>query len=137
MTKAFSTAKNLHDVKASLRSLGEWRGASLNVVLADNSGNIGYTLTSSSPIRKHEYPHMGSRVLDGTTSYYDWVKLVPIQFLPFVMNPKKGYYATANQRIVPENSRFDIGASLTNTARALRIDEVLSGGIKQGKKFNT
>lgn len=52
------------------------------------------------------------------------------------MNPKKGFYHTANQRIVPENSKFDFGATQVNTARAIRIGEIISEGIRQGKKFD-
>lgn len=135
LTQGMARSRTLEELRTKVQALKEWRGPSLNIVLADNSGNIGYTLTSSSPMRKHEYPHMGSRMLEGTSSQNDWIKLVPMEFLPFVLNPKKGYYQTANQRIVPENSRFDIGASLMNTGRALRVNEIISEGIKEGKKF--
>ena len=43
---------------------------------------------------------------------------------------------TANHRIVPENSKFDMGASMISTGRSLRIQEVLEKGIKEGKKFD-
>jgi len=38
---------------------------------------------------------------------------------------------------VPENSKFDMGAAMVNTGRSVRIDELLSQGIQQGKKFDT
>ena len=109
----------------------------MNIVLADRAGNIGYMLVSSSPKRKGDYPNLGCRVFDGTTSKHDWEGIVELKHLPFVLNPKKGFYHTANQRIVPEHSKFDFGATQVNTARAIRIGELISEGIKQGKKFDS
>ena len=43
---------------------------------------------------------------------------------------------TANNRIVPENSKTDIGATMISTGRSLRIQEVLEKGIREGKKFD-
>lgn len=53
-----------------------------------------------------------------------------------MLNPAKGYYMTANNRIVPENSKTDIGATMISTGRSLRIQEVLEKGIREGKKFD-
>jgi len=43
---------------------------------------------------------------------------------------------TANHRIVPENSKYDIGASMVSTGRSLRIQEVIEQKIKKGEKFS-
>jgi len=68
--------------------------------MADTSGNIGYMLASSIPIRKDKTPYIGCRVLDGTTSEFDWEKdqYLPLSELPRVINPKQGYIMTANNR---------------------------------------
>jgi penicillin amidase len=104
--------------------------------MADTSGNIGYALLSASPIRGNEYPYLGCRVLDGTTSSHDWQGIVGMDSLPIVLNPAKGYYMTANHRVVPENSKLDIGATMISTGRSLRIQEVIEKGIREGKKFD-
>ena len=72
----------------------------MNLVLADNSGNIGYIHAASLPIRKNTTPYIGCRVLDGTTSAYDWVpfKNAPIIAQPRSYNPERGYIVTANNR---------------------------------------
>ena len=59
---------------ASMDKLGEdgYRGGPFNLLLADSEGNIGYTLLLSYPNRKNKTPFIGSRVLDGTTSEFDW-----------------------------------------------------------------
>lgn len=68
--------------------------------MADRDGNIGYSLVTAYPVRgDHEYPYMGCRVLDGTQSKYDWSEEgVPLTDLPFSLNPKKGYFVSANNR---------------------------------------
>ena len=52
---------------------GGYRGVTVNLVMADNSGNIGYQLLAPLPIRKDTTPFLGLRVLDGRKSDYDWV----------------------------------------------------------------
>lgn len=104
--------------------------------MADTSGNIGYSLLSAAPKRKNDYPYLGTTILDGTTSKHDWEGLVDLKYLPFSINPKKGYYVTANQRVVPENAKYDYGATMVSTARALRIDEMIQQKMQKGHKFN-
>jgi len=60
--------------------------------LADNSGNIGFMLATSIPIRKNDFTYLGCRVLDGTTSKYDWTGLADFSQAPFHLNAEKGYY---------------------------------------------
>ena len=129
-------SKNLFEGRDRIHAMGVWNSVPINLVVADTSGNIGYMLLSASPQRKNEYPYLGCHILDGTTSEHDWEGIVDVKTLPRGFNPEKGYYVTANQRIVPENSKFDIGASMVNTGRSVRIDQLLSEGIKQGKKFD-
>lgn len=129
-------SKDLPEFYQGIKSIGTYLSVPQNLVLADTSGNIGYMLLSSSPKRGNEYPYLGCRVLDGTSSQHDWEGIVGVDHLPMVMNPSKGYYMTANNRIVPEKSKFDIGGTMISTGRALRIKEVLEKGIKEGKKFD-
>ena len=50
----------------------------MNLVLADNGGDIGYMMLVPFPNRKEKTPIIGKRVLDDTTTAYDWDGLVPI-----------------------------------------------------------
>lgn len=128
--------RNLVDLKKSIRSLETWSSAPCNFVMADTSGNIAYSLLSAAPKRKNDYPYLGTKILDGTTSKHDWEGLVNLKYLPFHLNPKKGYFMTANQRVVPENAKYDYGATMVATARSLRLDEMIQEKIKKGHKFN-
>lgn len=69
------------------------------MLLADTSGNIGYRLLMTIPERKDKTPFISNRVLDGTTTTWDWTgKIIPQRDLPRSINPKKGYIVTANGR---------------------------------------
>jgi len=112
-----------------------FKSVPMSLVMADNSGDIAYMMLAAIPNRRDRTPHIGNRVLDGTTSAYDWDGLVPVRDLPMGFNPKKGYFSTANNRVMPENSLYDIGGNAPSTGRAQRIDEILSQMIKDGHKI--
>ena len=51
----------------------------MNLVVADDSGDIGYMMLVGYPDRKDKTPYIGNRVLDGTTTNYDWNGLLPVK----------------------------------------------------------
>jgi len=63
--------------------------------------------------------------LDGTISTYDWQDIIDVDLLPFMLNPSKGYFVTANNRVIPENSKYDIGATAPSSGRAQRLKELI------------
>jgi len=75
--------------------------------------------------------------MDGTSTQNDWLSLTPIKELPRVVNPPKGYIVTANNRVVPDTARSDIGSTVTTTARSLRITEMIKRQLELGKRFTT
>ena len=135
---ALKQSSNLVEFKERAKKMEEWRSSPLNIVAADREGNIGYALVSASPVRgDYEYPYKGCKVLDGTSSEFDWKReLVPFKELPFVLNPEKGYFVTANNRVVPSKSRIDVGGTMISTARAIRITEMIEGHKKDKKKLS-
>ena len=106
-----------------------------NFIAAFDNGDIGYILMATHPKRKNHTPFLGCMVLDGTTSDHDWEGFHANTDLPRVKNPKKGYIITANNRPVPENALYDIGATSTSTVRAQRINELIKSGVDRGHKF--
>lgn len=80
---------------------------------------------SPSPKRKNWYPYVGHNIIDGSTSKHDWDGTVDLKDLPMAINPDKGYFIAANNRIVPEKSKYDFGADSFATTRSLRIDEMI------------
>ena len=107
-----------------------------NLILAYENGDIAYLLANNMPVRKHNKPYTGCRVLDGTTSDDDWVGYLKPKDLPRVINPKKGFIVTANNRQMPDNVASDMGATITSTIRAQRITELIQKGIDVNHKFD-
>lgn len=63
----------------------------------------------------------------GWESRYDWVGYVPESAKPRSLNPREGFIATANQRIVPPDNAFDFGHDWVLPYRYDRIREWLGG----------
>ena len=82
--------------------VGGYRGVTVNVIMADTQGNIGYQLLAPVPIRKDQTPFLGLRVLNGRSSAYDWegdgVETIPLSDLPRSLNPKKGFIVSCNNK---------------------------------------
>lgn len=96
---------------------------SLNMVWADKKGNIGWQVVGITPIRKNSsglVPVPG----DGR---YEWDGYLPIKERPNAYNPEKGFFASANQNLTPDNyNHWDaIGYSWVDPYRGNRINEVL------------
>jgi penicillin amidase len=93
---AINEARNWEEFRDALRY---WDVPSQNFVYADIYGNIGYQMPGRIPIRAGN--HSGLIPVPGWTSEFEWQGYVPFENLPSVLNPKRGYIATANQAVVP------------------------------------
>jgi len=99
-----------------------------NMIWADKAGNIGWQSVGIIPIRKH---FSGYVPIPGD-GRYEWDGYLPIKERPSSYNPAKGFFATANQNVTPENyTRWDaIGYTWADPFRGNRIDQVLSNKKK-------
>ena len=112
-------AKNAVEFRNALRTFSM---PGQNVVFADVYGNFGYQYTGLIPIRSKGYgliPH------DGSSGEYNWTGFIPFEELYHEINPKKGYFATANQYLVPSNYTYYLSASYAPPYRAQRISQLL------------
>lgn len=95
-----------------------------NMIWADKEGNIGWQVVGVAPMRKN-WSGMVPIPGDGR---YEWDGFLPIKSLPHIFNPEKGFWATANENLVPDNyeHRNAVGWSWSESYRADRINEVLA-----------
>ena len=102
-----------------------------NMIWADKKGNIGWQAAGVAPVRKN-WDGLVPVPGDGR---FEWEGYLPIKSLPNVFNPAKGFWATANENLIPKNyaHRNAVGWTWADPYRVDRINEVLSSG----KKFNT
>ncbi len=93
-----------------------------NWVYADVEGNIGYIAGGLTPIRLN---HGGSLPVPGDDPRYEWAGFVPTDELPQLFNPKQGFVATANNKVVPPEYPYPYSDTYIPPYRASRINELL------------
>jgi len=114
-----ASAKNTEEFKAGLRF---WATPAQNVVYADSSGNIGYTLAGKIPLRKKG---RGRTPVPGWTDEYEWASYLPFEALPDIQNPSQGYIVTANNRVFDHSYPVDLELEPISGDRAQRITEMI------------
>jgi penicillin G amidase len=108
-------AGNITEFQAAIKG---WGTPSGNIIVAD-AENIGWFASGFTPIRPH---HDGLTPVPGNGAY-EWAGM--IEDMPQVINPPKGYFATANEYNVPAGYAQTIGYEWIDPQRANRIHEVI------------
>src|SRR5262249_14952436 len=113
------------------RTLAEFREAcrhfltpSENLVWADVDGHIAWQAVGLAPIRRGWdglLPVPG----DGR---YEWEGYLPVLEPPHVIDPPRGWSASANQDNLPRGYPFGVSFQWTDPFRFARIEEVLGSG---------
>ena len=112
-----------------LGAMQRWKVPPENLVYADVDGNIGEQSAGLAPIRQWS----GLLPMPGAEGKYEWSGFVPLDQLPRQFNPKTGFYATANNKVINDDYRFRIGYSWSAPYRVDRINQVLGETSKQRK----
>ena len=115
-------AQNWREFTDALRS---FTGPQQNMVYADVDGNIGYYAPAWVPVRRKGD---GSVPVPGDTDDYEWEGYIPFADLPHSYNPPGGIIATANSRVVPDQSPYFITHAWSAPWRTARIFELLEAG---------
>jgi penicillin amidase len=99
-----------------------------NMIWADKKGNIGWQAVGIVPIRKN---FSGYVPVPGD-GRYEWQGFLPIKERPHLYNPAKGFFATANNNVTPNNyNHWDaVGYTWADAFRADRINSVLASKEK-------
>ena len=94
-----------------------------NMIWADKKGNIGWQAVGIIPIRKN---FSGYVPVPGD-GRYEWQGYLPIKERPHVFNPNKGFFATANNNVTPNDYKHwdAVGYTWSDAFRADRINSVL------------
>ena len=90
-----------------------------NLVYADVDGHIGYTASGLVPIR----PRADGTLPVPGTGEDDWTGYIPFESLPRVLDPPRGFIATANNRVVSRRYPYPITLDWPEPYRAARITE--------------
>jgi len=116
--------------KEFLAALEHWKLPPENMVYADVDGNIGEQSAGLTPIRSWT----GLLPVSEADGKHEWNGFIPLDQLPRTFNPAQGWFATANNRTIPEDYKYKVGHKWA-TYRVERIDQVLSGMAKKQRKI--
>ena len=116
-----SRVKNFKEFRSNLR---DWAGTVFNFVYADAKGNVGYQMAGRVPVRGR----VTYGLRDANNPLDRWKGHIPFDALPYSYNPKRGYVASANQRIVPPNFPQVIYGAYSQAHRGIRIDQAFGEG---------
>ncbi len=94
-----------------------------NMIWAGTDGTIGWQSVGIAPIREN-FSGLVPVPGDGR---YEWQGYLPIIEKPYLVNPGKGYFATANENVVPEDypNNGAVGFEWSDKFRGERIAMVL------------
>lgn len=102
------------------------------IVFSDREGNIGYSLTGTTPLRQQG--HTGMFPMPGHVSTFEYKGYASGSDLIHMVNPKKGYIITANNRITPAGWPYIISNDNEFDYRARRIDQMLKHVLQVEKR---
>ncbi|WP_369826617.1 penicillin acylase family protein [Siphonobacter sp. BAB-5405] len=103
---------------------------SLNMIWADRKGHIGWQVSTLAPIR----PNWSGLVPVPGDGRFEWEGYLPIQQLPHLSDPAKGFIASANSNLTSPDyqPRTALGWEWSTPYRTDRLEEVLGSS----KRFN-
>jgi len=115
---AVGRARDWDQFRAALR---DWAVAVFNFVYADRHGRVGYQCAGRVPIRGR--PASGFR--DANAPEDAWQGYVPFDGLPRQEQPARGYVASANQRVAPDDYPYPLHGTWGAGHRGERIRQAL------------
>ncbi|MBL7716511.1 MAG: penicillin acylase family protein [Bdellovibrionales bacterium] len=118
------SSKNSAEVQKIFRQVGM---PSFNFVFGDTSGGIGYQLVGR-VFGKQSPP--GPGIAQRTLQDLIQIPVLSPEDRPSVLNPKRGFVATANNRHWPKDALFHGGRGYSRPFRAHRIEELLQATPK-------
>jgi len=104
--------------------LAHWGAPSLNFVYASTAGDIGWIAEGLAPVR----PNWDGLMPVPGDGRYEWKGFLSEDLLPEDYNPKKGWFATANEFNLPEGypaEQRKVSFEWSDPSRANRLKSVL------------
>lgn len=117
------------DFASFRRAMLNWGAPTENQAYADTSGNIAWVPGGLTPIR----PNWDGLLPVPGDGRYEWDGFLPGDKLPSSLNPKQGWFASANEMNLPQGypyAKYKLGFEWPNDARYKRISEVLGKKAK-------
>ncbi|MFC6996339.1 penicillin acylase family protein [Rufibacter roseus] len=105
------------------KAITHWAAPAFNFVYADSS-NIAIVSNGLFPLK---WTGQGKFLLNGANPTHDWQGWVPMDQVPAVLNPDRGFVSSANQTPVsPKDYPYYLGSSFAGYERSARINQRLT-----------
>ena len=117
-------------VQAFIAAASGWVAPMQNMAVADDAGHIAQISPGRVPLRKPENDLSGLAPAPGWDARYDWDGFLPVQVLPQLIDPDKGYIANANQKITPPGYPHFITHHWALPFRHQRIEQLIDASPK-------
>ncbi len=111
-------------------ALRPWHVPTFSVVVADVDGQIGYQAAGRIPIRK--VPERGYR--PGWDPEHQWQGLIPFEGMPRLADPQRGWIATANNRVAPDDFPYPLSGTWSDCQRARRIRQMIDAAPRLSRE---
>ncbi|GJQ63324.1 MAG: beta-lactam antibiotic acylase [Melioribacteraceae bacterium] len=112
-------AKNYDDF---ISALDFYTVPAQNFIFADKDGDIAIRHNGKFPIREHA---QGRFISDGRNDKSTWEKFIPMNELPSMKNPERGFVSSANQDPVGDSYPYYLGDGYATYERGKRINDLL------------
>jgi penicillin amidase len=115
---AMDRARSAEEFREALRS---WEVPTFCVVYADRDGRIGYQATGRVPVRAAW--ERGYR--PGWEPAHQWQGVIPFDGMPHLADPPRGWVATANNRVAPDDFPYPLSGTWSDGHRGRRIRQMI------------
>jgi penicillin G amidase len=112
-------------------ALRDWAVAVFNFGYADMTGRVGYQCAGRIPMRGR----VARGYRDANAPEDAWQGYIPFEELPTALDPKRGYVASANERVAPDDYPHALYGSWGTGHRAERIHQALEGELQVDRDF--
>jgi penicillin amidase len=107
--------------RAFHEAMRPWHVPTFSVVFADTAGHVGFHAAGPVPIRN--VWERGYR--PGWDPRHQWDGLIPFEGMPQLVDPERGWIATANNRPAPEDFPYPLSGTWSHGLRAERIRQMI------------
>jgi len=111
-------ASSVAELKEAMRP---WHVPTFGLVLADSAGGIGFHASGRIPVRSRSERAFRR----GWDPEDQWQGLIPFDEMPSFVNPERGWIASANNRIAPDDFPHRMYGGWVSGCRGQRIREMI------------
>ena len=122
-------ANRAQSVDELLAAYAHWHSPMQNAVAADVTGRVAYKAIGKVPLRRADNDLRDVAPSPGWDARYDWAGWIPYAETPQddpAETARKGWHATANQRITPPGYPHFMGQDWNDPYRFERIEQLLA-----------